>query len=114
MAADGLFLVGDRRVLELAVDRHVGVVGVFLADLRLLHLGQQVTGAGAEARALFLRLVGLHLTLQALHQAVAQIVEMVMLAAQRAREISAGSQLTIDRDNDKNPVVALREIADVN
>ena len=38
--------------------------------------------------------------------------QLVMLAAQRAREISAGSQLTIDRDNDKNPVVALREIAD--
>ena len=38
--------------------------------------------------------------------------QLVMLAAQRAREIYAGSQLTIDRDNDKNPVVALREIAD--
>ncbi|HVI88053.1 MAG TPA: DNA-directed RNA polymerase subunit omega [Dongiaceae bacterium] len=38
--------------------------------------------------------------------------DLVMLAAQRAREILAGSQLTIDRDNDKNPVVALREIAD--
>ncbi len=38
--------------------------------------------------------------------------ELVMLAAQRARDISAGSALTIDRDNDKNPVVALREIAD--
>ena len=38
--------------------------------------------------------------------------QLVMLAAQRALEISAGSQLTIDRDNDKNPVVALREIAD--
>ena len=37
--------------------------------------------------------------------------QLVMLAAQRAREISAGGQLTIDRDNDKNPVVALREIA---
>ncbi len=35
-----------------------------------------------------------------------------MLAAQRARDVSAGSALTIDRDNDKNPVVALREIAD--
>jgi DNA-directed RNA polymerase subunit omega len=35
-----------------------------------------------------------------------------MLAAHRAREITAGSPLTIDRDNDKNPVVALREIAD--
>jgi DNA-directed RNA polymerase subunit omega len=38
--------------------------------------------------------------------------ELVMLAAHRAREIQAGSALTIDRDNDKNPVVALREIAE--
>jgi DNA-directed RNA polymerase subunit omega len=38
--------------------------------------------------------------------------ELVMKAAQRARAISAGAPLTIDRDNDKNPVVALREIAD--
>ncbi len=38
--------------------------------------------------------------------------DLVMLAAQRAREILAGASLTIDRDNDKNPVVALREIAD--
>ncbi|WP_158966166.1 DNA-directed RNA polymerase subunit omega [Chachezhania sediminis] len=38
--------------------------------------------------------------------------ELVMLAAHRAREISAGSEITIDRDNDKNPVVALREIAE--
>ncbi|WP_339778900.1 DNA-directed RNA polymerase subunit omega [uncultured Thalassospira sp.] len=39
--------------------------------------------------------------------------ELVMLAAQRARNISSGAELTIDRDNDKNPVVALREIAEV-
>jgi DNA-directed RNA polymerase subunit omega len=38
--------------------------------------------------------------------------ELVMLAAQRARKIGSGAPLTIDRDNDKNPVVALREIAD--
>jgi DNA-directed RNA polymerase subunit omega len=38
--------------------------------------------------------------------------ELVMLAAHRAREISAGAAITIDRDNDKNPVVSLREIAD--
>jgi DNA-directed RNA polymerase subunit omega len=38
--------------------------------------------------------------------------ELVLLAGQRARDISAGSALTLDRDNDKNPVVALREIAD--
>jgi DNA-directed RNA polymerase subunit omega len=38
--------------------------------------------------------------------------ELVMLAAQRARDISAGASLSLERDNDKNPVVALREIAD--
>lgn len=38
--------------------------------------------------------------------------ELVMLAAQRARNLGAGSPLTLDRDDDKNPVVALREIAD--
>lgn len=39
--------------------------------------------------------------------------ELVMIAGQRARDISAGAGLTLDRDNDKNPVVALREIADM-
>ncbi len=38
--------------------------------------------------------------------------DLVMLAAHRAREISSGSPITVDRDNDKNPVVSLREIAD--
>ncbi|MGB3148162.1 MAG: DNA-directed RNA polymerase subunit omega [Paracoccaceae bacterium] len=38
--------------------------------------------------------------------------ELVMLASHRAREITAGGALSIDRDNDKNPVVALREIAE--
>jgi len=38
--------------------------------------------------------------------------ELVAMASQRARDISAGAALTLDRDNDKNPVVALREIAD--
>ncbi len=38
--------------------------------------------------------------------------ELVLLASHRARSISQGAPLTVDRDNDKNPVVALREIAD--
>ncbi len=38
--------------------------------------------------------------------------DLLMLAAHRAREISAGAPITVDRDNDKNPVVSLREIAD--
>jgi len=45
-------------------------------------------------------------------QRVPNRFELVLLAAQRARNISRGEELTIDRDNDKNPVVALREIAD--
>ena len=38
--------------------------------------------------------------------------DLVVLAGQRARDISSGSELLVDRDNDKNPVVALREIAE--
>jgi DNA-directed RNA polymerase subunit omega len=38
--------------------------------------------------------------------------ELVLVAGQRARDISAGGKLTVERDNDKNPVVALREIAE--
>ncbi len=38
--------------------------------------------------------------------------DLVLIAAQRAREISGGAELTLDRDRDKNPVVALREIAE--
>lgn len=40
--------------------------------------------------------------------------ELVMIASQRARDIAAGMPLTLERDNDKNPVVALREIAEEN
>ncbi|MFC0686547.1 DNA-directed RNA polymerase subunit omega [Novosphingobium clariflavum] len=40
--------------------------------------------------------------------------DLVLLAAQRAREISGGAELTLERDRDKNPVVALREIAEQN
>ena len=38
--------------------------------------------------------------------------DLVVVSAQRSRQISAGEALTLDRDNDKNPVVALREIAE--
>lgn len=37
--------------------------------------------------------------------------ELVLVAAQRARDIAAGAPITVDRDNDKNPVIALREVA---
>ena len=38
--------------------------------------------------------------------------ELVLLAGHRSRQISSGAQISVERDNDKNPVVALREIAD--
>ena len=38
--------------------------------------------------------------------------ELILMASHRSRMISAGADMTVDRDNDKNPVVALREIAD--
>ncbi len=38
--------------------------------------------------------------------------DLVMIAAQRSRDVAAGAPITVDRDNDKNPVVALREIAE--
>ncbi|WP_136658641.1 DNA-directed RNA polymerase subunit omega [Nitratireductor sp. XY-223] len=38
--------------------------------------------------------------------------DLVLLASHRARQVSQGAMITVDRDNDKNPVVALREIAD--
>ena len=40
--------------------------------------------------------------------------DLVLMAAERSRQISAGSALTIERDNDKNPIIALREIAEGN
>ncbi len=45
-------------------------------------------------------------------QVIPNRYELVLLAAQRARDISAGSVVSVDRDNDKNTVIALREIAD--
>jgi DNA-directed RNA polymerase subunit omega len=45
-------------------------------------------------------------------QKVPNRFELVLLAAQRARNISRGEELTVERDDDKNPVVALREIAE--
>ncbi|MEI7713381.1 MAG: DNA-directed RNA polymerase subunit omega [Rhodospirillales bacterium] len=45
-------------------------------------------------------------------QKVPNRFELVLLAAQRARNLSRGEELTVDRDDDKNPVIALREIAE--
>ena len=39
--------------------------------------------------------------------------DLVLVASQRSRDVSAGEEITLERDNDKNPVVALREIAEL-
>ena len=39
--------------------------------------------------------------------------ELVLIASQRARDVASGAKLTVERDNDKNPVVALREVAEL-
>lgn len=52
-------------------------------------------------------------TVQDCIQQIPNRFDLVMTAAQRSRDVTAGAELTIDRDRDKNPVVALREIADV-
>jgi DNA-directed RNA polymerase subunit omega len=62
------------------------------------------------ARVEFLRMA--RVTVEDCVQKIPNRFELVLLAAQRARNLSRGEELTIDRDNDKNPVVALREIAD--
>ncbi|MBI1309638.1 MAG: DNA-directed RNA polymerase subunit omega [Proteobacteria bacterium] len=45
-------------------------------------------------------------------QVVSNRYELVLLASQRARDIAAGAPITVERDNDKNPVISLREIAE--
>ncbi len=50
-------------------------------------------------------------TIEDCTQKIPSRFELVVLAAQRAKEIAAGAKPTIERDNDKNPVIALREIA---
>jgi DNA-directed RNA polymerase subunit omega len=58
----------------------------------------------------FLRMA--RVTVEDCVQKIPNRFQLVLLAAQRARNLSRGEELTVDRDNDKNPVVALREIAD--
>jgi DNA-directed RNA polymerase subunit omega len=58
----------------------------------------------------FLRMA--RVTVEDCVQKVPNRFELVLLAAQRARNLSRGEEITLDRDEDKNPVVALREIAE--
>jgi len=57
----------------------------------------------------FLRMA--RVTVEDCVQKIPNRFELVLLAAQRARNLSRGEEITLDRDEDKNPVVALREIA---
>jgi DNA-directed RNA polymerase subunit omega len=81
----------------------------------LTHIQHQL--ANAAHRAYFadiptFEVVMARVTVEDCVDKVTNRFELVLLAAHRARAVSAGAPITIDRDNDKNPVVALREIAD--
>lgn len=74
-----------------------------------------VSRAGAQARPLeqeFGEYSMARVTVEDCVDKVTNRFDLVLSAAQRARQISSGAPLEVDRDNDKNPVVALREIAD--
>jgi DNA-directed RNA polymerase subunit omega len=64
--------------------------------------GELLIGVGFMARV----------TVEDCVEVVPSRFDLVLLAAQRARELASGAEMTVDRDNDKDPVVALREIAD--
>ena len=73
-------------------------------------LGSRIKGLIGKSLGLVLGMA--RVTVEDCIEKVSNRFDLVLLAAHRAREISSGSELTLERDNDKNPVVALREIAD--
>jgi len=68
--------------------------------------------AGQAKTLLFLRCLMARVTVEDCVEKIDNRFNLVLLAAHRARAISSGSSILVDRDNDKNPVVSLREIAD--
>jgi DNA-directed RNA polymerase subunit omega len=65
-----------------------------------------------QAKTVFLRCLMARVTVEDCVEKIDNRFNLVLLAAHRARAISSGSSILVDRDNDKNPVVSLREIAD--
>jgi DNA-directed RNA polymerase subunit omega len=85
--------------------KRVAIDGVFLSFMALLSLTTPNLGKPLEVSMA-------RVTVEDCIEKVDNRFNLVLLAAHRARAISAGSAILLDRDNDKNPVVALREIAD--
>jgi DNA-directed RNA polymerase subunit omega len=77
-----------------------------------VHLQKCAAGRLARSRPTDHEAVMARVTVEDCILQVPNRFELVLLAAQRARNIGRGEELTVDRDNDKNPVVALREIAE--
>lgn len=68
--------------------------------------------SAGQVKTVFLRCLMARVTVEDCVEKIDNRFNLVLLAAHRARAISSGSSILVDRDNDKNPVVSLREIAD--
>jgi DNA-directed RNA polymerase subunit omega len=84
------------------VSKAIFLTSAIIGPIRPASRSFQASGAFCMARV----------TVEDCVERVTNRFDLVLLAAQRARQISGGAELTIDRDRDKNPVVALREIAE--
>jgi DNA-directed RNA polymerase subunit omega len=88
----------------LASPRHATVPGSLALPRPLVYVGRSFPPIPEKTVA--------RVTVEDCIEKVNNRFDLVLMAAHRARTISAGGQITVDRDNDKNPVVALREIGD--
>jgi DNA-directed RNA polymerase subunit omega len=107
------YLAGDPRSGSLLACQIVTAAGQLtgnLLDLRRVHA--PVISSANPDKSLAEVVSMARVTVEDCIDKVENRFELVLLASHRARMISAGSQITVDRDNDKNPVVALREVAD--
>ena len=74
------------------------------------HLGDLIKGHNKKSLGLVLGMA--RVTVEDCIEKISNRFDLVMVAARRSRDIASGAEINVERDNDKNPVVALREIAD--
>ncbi len=74
------------------------------------HLGDLIKGHNKKSLGLVLGMA--RVTVEDCIEKISNRFDLVMVAARRSRDIASGAEINVERDNDKNPVVALREIAE--
>ena len=74
------------------------------------HLGDLIKGHNKKSLGLVLGMA--RVTVEDCIEKISNRFDLVMVAARRSRDVASGAEINVERDNDKNPVVALREIAD--